>query len=533
MPGETDSTAGATGGSTAGATGGPTASTTDVYKRALYVSALPNHVKEVDLLLKFGDIATPENVLISRGPASTEAFIICKDIMEVHAMLMLNETLLGEAIVMAEAEAKQEDDIQVLLKGQLTINTPPSGNIADLAVESIQGIIKSLTVADQGRVLTALKSELLPMPQLHTQPHTSTPQKLHVTSSKPAFLPPDCHSIIVETRDKPTTPKIHTFSATEPLPKSEVDFRTWSYQVKDMLHNMLHTASEKRSMILSSLKGNPLVLVHQECQTSSAREIFDFLDGVYGIKQDALDLFRHFLSIKQDDKESPLDLLVRLNEALRDAQTYGAVQLEDMGRHLLKQFTEGCVDESLISRLRLHEKSRLGESMDFRSLHTAIREDGLQQARRKLNQLNGKKTASSAAQQLTSQVPPDVSTSLAQIQKQLQDFQKAVEAQRQVFHKQQQMIDELKAASPFTPTPTPPTPRGRQHNLSHAAIAPSTPSRPFNGFCFRCGTDGHRMENCTNEPDYERVVQRMRQRYASKGRGRGQGRSGNGNLQQQ
>jgi len=41
------------------------------------------------------------------------------------------------------------------------------------------------------------------------------------------------------------------------------------------------------------------------------------------------------------------------------------------------------------------------------------------------------------------------------------------------------------------------------------------------------------MENCTNEPDYEHVVQRMRQRYASKGRGRGQGCSGNGNLQQQ
>ena len=303
---------------------------------------------------------------------------------------------------------------------------------------------------------------------------------------------------------KPNIPKPSYFSGEKPLAKIEVDFVTWRYQAKELVSDDRFSEAEKRQALVGSLRGQALNAVHQQ-GVKRPGDVIKLLSDLYGNVLDDTDLYRKFLVMEQED-ESPRHFLERLHNTLILIRESGAIDNNDIPRLLLSQFVRKCKDFSFIQRLRLDEMEQEGKYLPYPQLVIKVR---------RAEEIYGVKS-------LVPEVPtvPAVQAAHTVDALKVESDKKFKELQPKLDDLQLMMVNQM--AQPAVSAPPPHTP----------VVSPAVPS-VFRGFCYNCGTDGHRQDTCELPTDAVRVQQRLllRSNQQRQGRGyRGQGYQGQGRF---
>lgn len=335
----------------------------------------------------------------------------------------------------------------------------------------------------------------------HQRP-VSPPPRISLSHSD--LNPPGIQRVVVEhvvradelsTRSVPAC-KPRPFSGRTPKPESEVDYDTWSAQIKLLLTDVNLPPIQITRQILESLR-SPAAEVVKGLQLETPPTVYlQVLDSAYSTVQDGEELFAQFLNTLQDPGEKPSSYLHRLFTALNTVVRRGGVAAPDIEKHLLRQFCRGCWDNGIITKLQLEQKRENPPS--FAQLLLLLRtEEDRQMAKESLMKKHigsSKQRAALHSQTCYSCGHADDSTSSID------------ELKDQVKKLQQQMSTLLSR----TPSTSAQPPQKKNNNKPTASQSPSN-TRPRAGFCYKCGEDGHIVASCS-QPANPALVQQKRTR---------------------
>lgn len=108
---------------------------------------------------------------------------------------------------------------------------------------------------------------------------------------------------------------------------------------------------------------------------ASATDYLQLLDSGYGTVEDGDELFAKFMGTLQNNGEKPSSYLQRLQVTLSTTMKRGGVPADELNRHLLRQFCQGCWDNTLITDLQLEQKKSKPPSFAELLLLLHIQED--------------------------------------------------------------------------------------------------------------------------------------------------------------
>ena len=334
------------------------------------------------------------------------------------------------------------------------------------------------------------------VPNRSKTPFTLNPNELN---------PPEVQKFVVEhivrSEDKSFHPhsklKLRVFSGKRPKPHSEVDYETWRSHV-DLMMKETVSENEKARNILESLLVPAADVVKHLGPEAPPTAYLQILDSAFATVEDGEELFVRFMNTLQDPEEKPSTYLQRLQVALSNAVRRGGVPVQDIDRHLLRQFCRGCWENSLISDLHLEDKKLKDNSPTFADLLLLIRTEEDRQAAKatRMKQHLGatKPKALLRLQNVSndndSQASSD-SSSIQELKKQVADLQSQLTSllnkNKPKAPKKEQSKETTTKKPDCAPTESRPTPPR------------SKKSKPKPWYCFRCGEDGHIASTCESD----------------------------------
>ena len=370
--------------------------------------------------------------------------------------------------------------------------------------QQIAYMVHGLSTRQKRRTLQLLQPELQPLlsstllddgnetPQPH---HTSGARSKDVpvkddtlyTSTGEVTLPANTSvSKIVFQAPKPNHMKLRTFSGTDPVPKGEVDYRTWSSAAKRLKKRTDLDDEEKCEKLQNSLLKPALSLVRAALDSAQTGKVLSLLAKAYDDVKDVRDLQNEFHASLQLSNEKCSEFLTRLYLQLQEIDR--RCMVEDFDGELLKQFIYGCSDDKLILTLRLEEKDESGIPPEYGSLLVSIR-------RQEERQLRKRDPARRARLQQISDTggqdhAPDDSAGVAALQKEV------VHLRKEVAHLKQQ----------HAPDPAPPPTAA--HTSWRQDGKPANVKTSLH-FCFQCGLEGHKIWSCNNAANPTLVAQKF------------------------
>ena len=319
----------------------------------------------------------------------------------------------------------------------------------------------------------------------HQRPLSPPPR---ISLSHSDLNPPGIQRVVVEhvvradelsTRSLPTY-KLRPFSGRTPKPENEIDYDTWSAQIKLLLTDVNMPPIQITRQILESLR-SPAAEVVKGLQLETPPTIYlQVLDSAYSTVQDGEELFAQFLNTLQDPGEKPSSYLHRLLTVLNTVVRRGGVAARDIDRHLLRQFCRGCWDNGIIAKLQLEQKRENPPS--FAQLLLLLRtEEDRQLAKESLMKKHigsSKQRAALHSQTCFSCGHTDNSAS-------------SIDELKDQVKKLQQQMSALLSRTTGTPAQT-----QKKNNKTLASQSPQN-TRPRAGFCYKCGEDGHMVASCS------------------------------------
>ena len=277
--------------------------------------------------------------------------------------------------------------------------------------------------------------------------------------------------------------RLSRFSGITPIPQGQVDFKTWERAATRLSKST--GAEEMIHAMQNSLLQPALDLVQTQLDSGDPNKVINFLDKAYGTVFDQHSLLRDFYEAGQNvkDKETPSAFLNRLYLLVEDCQHAGAISRADGPISLIKQFNQGCVDETLITRLRLEEKE--SNPPDFATLLMMVRKEEAKRTKKMLLLKMAKAQQVQAAEPIVNAEMENLKRELASLKEQVRgrNREDEVSMAEEVRHLRQEVSNMCQSV------PNQVDPPKKQ--------APN-PKLPRRRFCFKCGEFGHMVWDCKN-----------------------------------
>lgn len=308
------------------------------------------------------------------------------------------------------------------------------------------------------------------------------------------------------------------FSGNQPKPSAEVDFTVWRLHVKQALKDSSLSDLHKRRVVLDNLLPPALNVALYIGDNAAPEAYLHELENAYGSVASGEELYIQFLETHQNQGEQASDYLRRLHAALQEVRVRGGLVGQDADAQLLRQFTRGCWDEVLLSRLHLKEtlSHPSTKAVAFSELLLKVRvfeqEYRMKEARKKRH-FGGSATKVHSNVLVTMPDTPEqehnhslfTSMSINDSQSALENRMKKLEAE--VAHAKSVQIPQK---------PSRPARNVEAAESQHRRGNFSDRRRRASQFCYKCGKESHLLSNCTNPVNAALVQQKLCQRHENR-----------------
>lgn len=264
--------------------------------------------------------------------------------------------------------------------------------------------------------------------------------------------------------------KIKNFSGSEQRAPGEVDYIHWRRAAIQIAQDPELTENKKHVLILQSLAGEAEDNV-ELVRDKPTIEIIEFLDSFYGTISDEHDLMAIFFQLNQEPKQTASEYFTILYRKLTVMVKKELVTEDGLGKMLIKQFSRGLSDDSLVTRLRLDELA--SNPPEFTVLLAKIRKHEMDSTARKERVSKQARSREVNVEQEEKEKPTKSKNELDQLKERLTELESVAMAS------QQSPQEQVKRSPPF---------------------------------CYRCGIDGHMAYDCVNTPNKDLVSQKREQR---------------------
>ena len=507
--------------------------------RSVQVTGIPIGVNDTQvraLLQQYGTVS--HCVLETPSGNVTSAYAVFEDAQSAtDAIAGSSDSSLklgGKAVHIRNVVALQQADMVRLMPDLSTLTqTPSTGGDEDKDIDAIIKMLDATSPTKRRKTLEAVmhKLSIVAGPSGATGladsggiPNAVTPgagsgqsgDRSLLCSTRVSFgesvsIPNNgaTNSIIIENSAGPPR-RLRLFSGKIPVPNGEVEYSTWRLHAKQMLESSKNE-NEKKKCILDSLCRPALELV-SGLDSARADEIFAELERLFGAVHDTHAIMAKLHDTLQVAKETPSSFLQRLHLVVREAVECKAILPTQLMTTTVRQFNFGLLDETLAQRLKLDELEVVPPA--FSVLMQQVRREEARQAERlarrskvvKVNQThcvddNTDVKQSKNNSKVSSVTNDDKMDEVRILQQQVSDQQKQIKS----------LESRLKSGSGSKSTGD----TGKKQSK-------------FRGFCYNCGKDNHKNQDCVAPANPEYVHQRLQQRKFS-GRRRGNNTKDSGN----
>ena len=161
-------------------------------------------------------------------------------------------------------------------------------------------------------------------------------------------------------------PRLASFSGS--TDHKEVSYESWRYEVLNLLSKGTHSPKEIETAVKKSLRGEASDAVRRLGIDADIDMVIFKLDGIYGLVEDADQLFGQFYSAKQKPGEKVSSWGCRIEDLLFRANRQEPLHATSMNDMLRKKFWNG-----LLPKLREASRSKTEHIKDFNKLMIAVR----------------------------------------------------------------------------------------------------------------------------------------------------------------
>ncbi len=165
-------------------------------------------------------------------------------------------------------------------------------------------------------------------------------------------------------------PRISIFSGETPIPKGEVSFENWTFEVRCLLRDDTYTPTTLIQSIRKSLKGDASRLMFSLGEGATVSDILARLEGLYGTVDKPENLLQRFHQEQQSMTESLSSWGIKLEDLLQQAISRGShFDAETKDAMLRNKFWTGLRS----SHLKDATRHVFYSSIDFMKLMQSVR----------------------------------------------------------------------------------------------------------------------------------------------------------------
>ena len=204
------------------------------------------------------------------------------------------------------------------------------GDVSDQIVFMVQ----NLSTTQRRRTLSLLKPLIDPLlSSTHVDNDNSQDMRWSgarerskiVTSAGEVTIDPGSETRIIFEAPKPNLIKLRLFSGNEPVPKGEVDYRSWSSAASRLSRRTDITEEEKCEKLQNSLLDPALGLVRHCLEIGDSKKTLTLLAKAYDNVHDLQDLEVAFQTATQKIGEKSSEYITRLHLLMQELQRRGAI----------------------------------------------------------------------------------------------------------------------------------------------------------------------------------------------------------------
>ncbi|KAI5618057.1 hypothetical protein C0J50_22646 [Silurus asotus] len=310
--------------------------------------------------------------------------------------------------------------------------------------------------------------------------------------------------------------RLRVFSGKVPCPTGEADYDTWRNTVELILQDPSLSDLHRSRRILDSLLPPASEIVKQLGAKALPAAYLNILDSAFDTVEDGDDLFAKFLNMLQNASERPSLYLQRLHTNLLKVIKRGGISADEADRQLLKQFSRGCWNDTLITNLQLEHKRnrpplfpdlllqlRSEEDKHFAKESRMRQHLGIQRQKASSHIVNANPLDQSQNEMSEETEVAELKRQVAKLQSQLakqrskQTGQSMSQSTNAVLELKEQ-VTELQSQMSKLKVPRNVEPKGSSSKMKHANTRSARENppiadyklhhRPRPGYCFRCGS---------------------------------------------
>ena len=211
-------------------------------------------------------------------------------------------------------------------------------------------------------------------------------------------------------------PKIPNFSAEVPIPKGEVSFEVWRFEINCLLKDGLHKETAITQGVRKSLRGEAAsILMNSLGHKAVVGEILNKFEGIYGTLETGEELLQQFYNATQGSGESISSWGCRLEDILTKAVSLKKLNNTSKNDMLRTKFWSGLSNSILKNAIRYKYES----ISSFDELRKEVRK--MEQELVQDSSSGKKKSVQHQVQTVNSNVPVDkIQDKLASLEQKLE-----------------------------------------------------------------------------------------------------------------